>query len=1258
MPPVGAAHKVPLQIPAQVAAVADILGTSIAGGTTPYTYLWAPGSQTTPTINGVCAGNYSSTPHDANGCTVLVNVNILEPTAITVTLTPTNASCNGSNNGSITSVTTGGTGAYTYSWSSPPGGTTSSAAGLAPGTYTLTVTDAKGCTGSQTAVIGEPAPLLAGSTGTNPSCNGSCNGTATATPVGGTSPYSYSWSNPPGGNSPGISNLCAGAYTITVSDAKGCTNTQVVNVVDPAKISGAFAVGNSNCGVCNGTLGVVPSGGTGPYTFFWTPGGTGQGTANMTALCAGIYSVKITDKNGCTANVVAPPLNNTGGPTSDTVKVVTPTCYLTCNGSANSIATVGGAAPYTYAWFDSLNNNLGNTSQFITSLCAGGYFLQVTDKNLCVFIQPVELGSPKPFTPHQVITPSSCSGICNGSITLSPSGGTGAYGYSWSGGQLTSSLSNICAGNYTVTVSDANSCDSVFTFNFVPNTLFLGNMTASNPPCNGICSGSATITMTTGTAPYTYQWSDPLGQSGPTATGLCAGSYTVHVFDVNGCNIQPTTTLVTPAAITAVPTIAGPLCGMCNGNASIAPSGGVSPYTYQWSNGSTLVSANNLCAGVYSVSVKDASGCSSSFSLPVSNTNGPGPSTLSITNINCFGTCNGAATATANGGTAPYTFSWTPGGQTTNTISAQCAGLNFVQVKDSNGCIHTDSVQIKQPGNYNTNQVVVPTTCHVCNGSITLNPSGGTAPYTYSWSGGLPAASSENALCIGIDTVRITDATGCAHIFSMVINSSNSPLLTNKVTNAVCNGSCNGLDSVTATSGSGAYTYSWFPAPGSGQGQPVGKGLCAGSYTVQVTDASGCANAGSFNITQPQALVFSTPQFTNVLCNGQCTGKAQVIPSGGSAPYTYSWKPGINTSLTDSLLCAGSYTLYMKDQNACADSQTVTITQPAALGFTPSNVRPHCDNVPGGSITMIPLGGTSPYTYSWSGPNAFSSTTLNLITLMGGNYTLTVKDANGCTQVVTDTLKPVITLVSNAGPSKSFCTLGSVTLDGSLSINAISYHWFLVPALTPVGDTTVTTPVTPPTGATTYELIVGNSGCTDTSMVTVTSNPPPIVSAGLPQTILTNGSVVIGGAPTCVTGAFYYWSPNSGMNDSSIANPSVDPLTTTIYTVTVTDVNGCKAKDTVVVTVLPDIIFANGITPNGDGNNDRWMIDNIQKFPNNVVEIYNRWGELLFHEKGYQNDWDGTFKGKPLPVGTYYYLVDLHDKLYTTKYSGPITIMR
>jgi gliding motility-associated-like protein len=177
--------------------------------------------------------------------------------------------------------------------------------------------------------------------------------------------------------------------------------------------------------------------------------------------------------------------------------------------------------------------------------------------------------------------------------------------------------------------------------------------------------------------------------------------------------------------------------------------------------------------------------------------------------------------------------------------------------------------------------------------------------------------------------------------------------------------------------------------------------------------------------------------------------------------------------------------------------------------------------------------------------------------------------------------------------------------------------------------------------------------CVFSDTVCVTVDPLPVVNAG-PDVSIFDGA----GTTLNATGGFtYVWTPSTGLSDTAISNPIANPIVTTTYYVTVTSANGCSATDSVIVTVLPNIIFPDGISPNGDGVNDVWIIDFIEQFPNNVVEVYNRWGELLFHADGYLQNWDGTYNGKPLPIGTYYYIIDLHEE-GMQPFTGPLTVLR
>ncbi|MCC6690041.1 MAG: gliding motility-associated C-terminal domain-containing protein, partial [Bacteroidia bacterium] len=363
------------------------------------------------------------------------------------------------------------------------------------------------------------------------------------------------------------------------------------------------------------------------------------------------------------------------------------------------------------------------------------------------------------------------------------------------------------------------------------------------------------------------------------------------------------------------------------------------------------------------------------------------------------------------------------------------------------------------------------------------------------------------------------------------------------------------------------------------------------------------------------------------------------------------------TAFADSL-CAGKYTFTVTDAQGCTVQHTDSILSPDSISVSKTLVSANCNSTNDGSVTITVAGGKPGYTYSWSGPGTFSSTAQNIANLYSGKYPVTITDANGCTKLDTAVVSAITNVVASAGKDTSFCQGASVVLDASKTLSAVTYKWFQLPVMTKISDSIVTT-VTPPTGTTNYLLVAVNGACSDTDTVAIVANATPIVSAGTGQTIFPLQSITIGGSPTTTaSGATYSWKPAADLTDSLAANPDATPLATTLYTVVVRDANGCSASDTVRITVVPEIIFTNGITPNGDGKNETWIIDNIYKFPKCLVEIYNRWGDQIFTSVGYGTPWDGKYKGKDLPVGTYYYVIKLNDPLYPTPYTGPITILR
>ncbi|WP_294312144.1 T9SS type A sorting domain-containing protein, partial [uncultured Chryseobacterium sp.] len=511
-----------------------------SGGTAPYTFNWG-GGITTEDRTGLAAGTYTVTITDANGCTGTVNATVTQPaSAVSGTTVVTNVACNGASNGAINLTPSGGTAPYTFNWGG--GITTEDRTGLAAGTYTVTITDANGCTGTVNVTVTQPASAVSGTTVvTNVACNGASNGAINLTPAGGTAPYTFNWGG--GITTEDRTGLAAGTYTVIITDANGCTATVNATVTQPASaVSGTTVVTNVACnGASNGAINLTPSGGTAPYTFNW---GGGITTEDRTGLAAGTYTVVITDANGCTATV-----NATVTQPTTLSAAVTQTNVL-CNGGSTGTATVtvtGGTAPYTYAWSPS-----GGTAATATGLSAGTYTVTVTDANGCTLTRTVTIIQSSAVSGTTVVTNVACNGASNGAINLTPAGGTAPYTFNWGGGVTTEDRTGLAAGTYTVVITDANGCTATVNATVTQPTALTATTSQTNIACNGGSTGTATITVTGGTSPYTYSWS-PSGGTGATASGLVAGTYTVNVTDANGCTLSRTVT-ITQSAPVAAPT--------------------------------------------------------------------------------------------------------------------------------------------------------------------------------------------------------------------------------------------------------------------------------------------------------------------------------------------------------------------------------------------------------------------------------------------------------------------------------------------------------------------------------------------------------------------------------------------------------------------------------------------------------------------------------------------------------------------------------
>ena len=1114
---------------------------SPTGGTPAYTYSWAPSGGTAATATGLAVGTYTVTVTDANACTGTKSFTITQPTALnTAAGSKTDVSCNGGANGTATVAPTGGTPAYTYSWA-PSGGTAATATGLAPGTYTVTVTDANACTGTKSFTINQPATALSAASGggkTDVSCNGGANGTATVAPTGGTPAYTYSWA-PSGGTNATATGLSAGTYTVTVTDANACQATRSFTINQPTALNTtAGSKTDVSCnGGGNGTATVSPTGGTPGYTYSWAPSGGTNATA--TGLAAGTYTVTVTDANACTGTksfTITQPtaLNTAAGSKTD----------VSCNGGGNGTATVaptGGTPGYTYSWAPS-----GGTTATATGLAAGTYTVTVTDANACTGTKSFTINQPTALnTTAGSKTDVSCNGGANGTATVTPTGGTPAYTYSWApSGGTAATATGLAPGTYTVTVTDANACTGTKSFTIAEPTVL--NTTAGSKTdvsCNGGANGTATVAPTGGTPAYTYSWA-PSGGTAATATGLAAGTYTVTVTDANACTGTKSFTITQP---TALNTTAGSKTdvscnGGANGTATVAPTGGTPAYTYSWTpSGGTAATATGLAAGTYTVTVTDANACTGTKSFTIAEPTALNTTAGSKTDVSCNGGANGTATVAPTGGTPAYTYSWAPSGGTAATATGLAPGTYTVTVTDANACTATKSFTIAEPTALTTATGGGSTdvSCNGgTNGTATVAPTGGTPAYTYSWAPTGGTAATASGLAAGTYTVTVTDANNCQTTRTYTLTEPTALDASSGSTAPVsCNGEASGSATVAPTGGTPSYTYSWAPTGGTAA---TATGLAAGTYTVTVTDANGCQDNQTFIVSEPDALGLSISSQTNLSCNGDSTGSATINVTGGTPSYNYSWAPTGGTAATATGLPAGTYIVTVTDANGCDETQTVTITEPAAITGTDSHTS--CGAYVWGTQTHTTSG---VYTQVFSAGNGCDST----VTL-----TLTVNQPSGSSVSVISCENSYTWaqngMTYNTAGSYEDTIQNAVGCDSIITLNLSFSGSVQSQSVTSCGNYTWTQTGLTYTASGTYSDTLTNvNGCDSIMVLNLTVNANPVA------TNTDNGN----GTLTASSGNSYQWincTTNTAI--SGATSQTFAPTVNGNYAVVVTNANNCS----------------------------------------------------------------------------------------------------
>ena len=1268
------------------------------------TYSWSGpsiisgASSANPVVNA--GGTYNLTITDGNGCSASTSVFVSQNT----NPPSPSASSGGVVTCSSPNVTLTGGGGGSYSWSGPSiisGATTANPLVNAGGTYNLTVTDgSNGCSAGTSVFVSQNTtpPSPSASAGGNITCS-SPNVTLTGG-GGGT----YSWSGPSiisGATTANPVVNAGGTYNLTVTGGNGCTAGTSVNVTtnttppSPTASSG----GVITCSTPNITL---TGGGGGTYSWSGPSIVSGGATANPVVNAGGTYNLTVTGANGCTAGTSVNVTQSTILPTASSTAGTTNLNCLTTSTSLNGSAT-GGSGGYTYAWSPATGLS-SSTAQNPTAnpSSSTSYVLTVTDSNGCQNTSNVTI--------NVNTTPPSATASAGGIITCSSPNvtltGGGGGTYSWTGTGIVSGATTANpvvnqAGTFNVTVTGGNGCTANSSINVTQNTTVPSiALSTANTLSTTCASPNTNLSATSNANPTTvYTWLTPISTTltGNPVNVSAAGIYTVFVTDTNnGCNTTTIPTTVQVIADANIPVVtlstnAGTLTCLVT-SIGVTANTTASPVTYNWLPTTGILSGANSAtpvfnaAGNYSLTVTNtANSCASTgaanvVNITANNTNPTAGASTTSSVLNC------TLTSIVLTGTGGGNYSWTgtgivSGANTANPTINQVGVYSLVVTNPGNNCSSTNSATISITQNTTTPSFALgtastlSTTC--ANPTATLSASSSADPTTiYTWLTPISTTLTGNpvsATASGIYTVFVTDtSSGCVSGSAasgttlQIIPDANIPVVTlsSNTASITC---ANPTPSVSATVNPNTVSYSWNPTTGIVSGANTSSPTfdTPGSYSLVVTNTmNSCATAANSNVvtvvtttTSPTITLSALANTGTITCaNPSVIVTPTINPNTG---LTYLWSPSAGLSsnpnqATATFTNAGVYNLAVTNTvTGCVSLVNATSSFTVSMDMN----TPTVTTLPISANNIIGCGSNSSVTYSatvtsyngsvaynWQ-PSGSNNATATITT--GGIQTLTVTDnVSGCKTITSFTVNS-----NNASPNVTTnasalfpCETNTTTLLASSTNSNVVYQW--QGGIIVSGNAT-NSPIIGSVGLYTLTATDVITNCTYTQVVAVTQAS---ISAGF------SANPIVGTVPLLVnftnasnplTASFNWSFGDNGLD--TIINPNHTYNNSGSYSVTlIASVGPCKDTAYAIIVVNEDatLIIPQFFTPNGDGKNDFFVITGIDKYPNNTLEIYNRWGSLVYLKKGYNNNWDGmtnqpsTGTGM-LPSATYYIVLNL-----------------
>ena len=1027
-----------------------------------------------------------------------------------------------------------------------------------------------------------PEPVIVGST---TMCVGTTQTLSAYNNDSSSPPNSYSWTT---GSDIASTQITAPdtageteTHTVLLTNSNGCSTEESITITAGGGIE-PIAVTSQNVSTCGGSDGQIilsPAGGVAPYTYAWSGVTSGSVSGNsgsfiLQNLPQGAYSITVTDSSGGAVCATEIPMTLVNGPAA--IAQIDSINNINCYGAENGgiYLSVFGDNP-TYQWSD------GKTTEDAENLEKGMYSLTISDNDCESILNNFEISEPdsvivKPYA----FGNASCAEIEDGFVELIIVGGTPNFSIEWDNGDSGLILDELGVGTYNATVTDANNCvyDNISYSISAPLPIETEILDKTEISCTGDANGMLSISAIGGSAPYEVLWNN--GSNDYQIENLEAGDYSVTVTDLNGCssvieniNFTEPAPLMINSALENNPSCAGAE----NGLLSVMTTGGMTPYTFNWSNNVTSFANFNLAEGMYGVTITDANDCvlQDSFTLvaPLAV-----DADYTTTEASCLGGTDGLVTLNQSSliGNAPFEFVWS-NGHTTEDLANVSDGMYSVTITDADNCQFVDSIEITalQPITL-TNTIDHPNCNGATTGRIALNAFGGMPFYDYEWSNGMDTEIVEN-LPAGNYTVTVTAADGCYRIEEN-IEIIEPPLINFQIVSidsVICAGTETGKIDLNVTGGLAPYNFTWN---GNGGIQEDLSNIPAGNYTLDVTDSNGCTvESPVFNVGEASPFSANDNIFSDDEINCETVLAAdsiELILTGGQLPYEVLW----NTNDTETIIydvAPDEYTATVTDALGCEIVHFVKVEEERELlTLSESEQFSDCDNS-NHSICIDIEGGSAPFFFLWNDTENGTTDTREICRPISvGMHSLTVTDNYGCMQVLENIE------VNNTNSLNTFTNPDDIqnvdcfgSNNGGLTINVLggtapySYYWE-----DQLGDSISIAPSLSNLSAGSYFVTITDAmGCTTTdsrsifepaSLITYTADLTENACKGD-----ANGMIDIsveGGVPPYN----YAWTTNE-------TNEDISNLPAGFYGVTITDANECvRIIDTLAIEITePDDVL-------------------------------------------------------------------------------------